>query len=89
MIHWTDAEAVLDLLSRKVQSLVEDRSPDSMSPREKAGLIILTRLIIHQAPDDWLGAAKGTALINALGWAEWPKQPIQKSTTELLYRAGN
>ena len=63
--------------------------PQRLSPHQKVGLIILSRAIVHLQRGNIHVSMLGHAMVELLGKSEWPDQPVQKSSIELLYRGSN
>lgn len=82
-------EAVLEFLQKQLRDCLSGQKPKTLSPVKKTRAIILCRVIMHQTRDNPMLQMAGLAFINALGFSEWPTQPVRESTTELTYRTQN
>ena len=84
----TDTQRVVDFLMNRIKGIIREAgSAKRMSPVQKAAVMIIARMIVHQAKDDRYITISGMAMITQLGLSEWPKQPVVGSMTELVYRA--
>jgi hypothetical protein len=82
-------EAVVEELQKAVKRILRGRASSTLSPQERAGLVICTRVIMHNLDQyDYELQRKGWELIGDIGLNTWD-QPPEKSSVELMHRSQN
>ena len=81
-----DRAAAVDILNERLRALVSSRPIERLSPHERAGVIILTKVTMSLLnPDDMGTLLQGELAVDAIGSATWgPVRVRGRSSVELL-----